>query len=53
MPLSQMFFPRHDNMDDIDGALDEHAGRALTCVWRGSAPRGISPSTNAETAERT
>ena len=25
MPAVQMFFPRHDNMDEIDAAFDEHA----------------------------
>ena len=39
-PLNQMFFPRHDNMDDIDRAFDEHAPDGVDLCLAGVGPEG-------------
>ena len=40
MPLEQMFFPRHDNMDLIDSAFDEHAPDGVDLCLAGVGPEG-------------
>lgn len=40
MPKTQMFFPRHDNMDEIDAALDEHAEDGVDLCLAGVGPEG-------------
>ncbi len=40
MPVEQMFFPRHDNMDDIDRAFDEHAADGVDLCLAGVGPEG-------------
>ncbi len=40
MPLGQMFFPRHDNMEAIDRALDEHAPDGVDLCLAGVGPEG-------------
>jgi glucosamine-6-phosphate deaminase len=40
MPLGQMFFPRHDNMESIDSALDEHAPDGVDLCLAGVGPEG-------------
>ena len=40
MPPEQMFFPRHDNMDAIDCALDEHAPDGVDLCLAGVGPEG-------------
>ena len=40
MPPAQMFFPRHDTMDDIDRALDEHAPEGVDLCLAGVGPEG-------------
>jgi glucosamine-6-phosphate deaminase len=40
MPLEQMFFPRHDNMEAIDRALDEHAPDGVDLCLAGVGPEG-------------
>jgi len=40
MPLDQMHFPRHDNMDEIDHALDTHAGDGVDLCIAGVGPEG-------------
>jgi glucosamine-6-phosphate deaminase len=40
MPLEQMFFPRHDNLDTIDRALDEHAPDGVDLCLAGVGPEG-------------
>jgi glucosamine-6-phosphate deaminase len=40
MPLGQMFFPRHDNMDTIDVAFDEHAEDGVDLCLAGVGPEG-------------
>ena len=40
MPKEQMFFPRHDNLDDMDRALDEHAGDGVDLCLAGVGPEG-------------
>lgn len=40
MPLEQMFFPRHDTMDAIDRALDEHAPDGVDLCLAGVGPEG-------------
>lgn len=40
MPIEQMFFPRHDNMDKIDEALDEHAAEGVDLCLAGVGPEG-------------
>jgi glucosamine-6-phosphate deaminase len=38
MPLEQMFFPRHDNMDLIDQMFDEHAPDGVDLCLAGVGP---------------
>lgn len=40
MPLDQMFFPRHDAMEAIDAALDEHAPDGVDLCLAGVGPEG-------------
>jgi glucosamine-6-phosphate deaminase len=40
MPLEQMHFPRHDNMDEIDRAFDEHAPDGVDLCLAGVGPEG-------------
>lgn len=40
MPLEQMFFPRHDNMEQLDAALDEHAPQGVDLCLAGVGPEG-------------
>ena len=40
MPKEQMFFPRHDNLDDMDRALDEHVGDGVDLCLAGVGPEG-------------
>lgn len=40
MPIEQMFFPRHDNMDEIDRAFDEHAPDGVDLCLAGVGPEG-------------
>jgi glucosamine-6-phosphate deaminase len=40
MPLVQMFFPRHDTMDAMDRALDEHAPEGVDLCLAGVGPEG-------------
>jgi len=40
MPVGQMFFPRHDNMDEIDRAFDEHARGGVDLCLAGVGPEG-------------
>ena len=40
MPPHQMLFPRHDNMDAIDRALDEHAPDGVDLCLAGVGPEG-------------
>lgn len=40
MPLEQMFFPRHDNMDLIDQMFDEHAPDGVDLCLAGVGPEG-------------
>ena len=40
LPRDMMYFPRHDNMDQIDAALDEHAGEGVDLCLAGVGPEG-------------
>ena len=40
MPREQMFFPRHDNLDDVDRAFDEHAPEGVDLCLAGVGPEG-------------
>ena len=40
MPANQMFFPRHDNMDAVDRAFDEHAPEGVDLCLAGVGPEG-------------
>lgn len=40
MPAEQMLFPRHDNMDEVDRALDEHAPDGVDLCLAGVGPEG-------------
>ncbi|NIA06383.1 MAG: hypothetical protein GWP14_01895 [Actinobacteria bacterium] len=40
MPIEQMFFPRHDNMDQIDRLFDEHAPQGVDLCLAGVGPEG-------------
>ena len=40
MPAEQRFFPRHDNMDDIDRAFDAHAPDGVDLCLAGVGPEG-------------
>jgi glucosamine-6-phosphate deaminase len=40
MPIGQMFFPRHDNLEEIDAALDEHAPDGVDLCLAGVGPEG-------------
>jgi len=40
MSIKQMFFPRHDNWDDIDRAFDEHAPNGVDLCIAGVGPEG-------------
>lgn len=40
MPLEQMFFPKHDNMDEIDRAFDEYAKGGVDLCLAGVGPEG-------------
>jgi 6-phosphogluconolactonase/glucosamine-6-phosphate isomerase/deaminase len=40
MPAEQMFFPRHDNMDEIDQLFDEHAPDGVDLCLAGVGPEG-------------
>lgn len=40
MPLSQMHFPDHRNLDEIDRAFDEHAPDGVDLCIAGVGPRG-------------
>jgi glucosamine-6-phosphate deaminase len=40
MPLEQMYFPRHDNMDQIDEAFDKHAEDGVDLCLAGVGPEG-------------
>ena len=40
MPIEQMFFPRHDNMDKIDRLFDEHAPDGVDLCLAGVGPEG-------------
>jgi len=40
MPIEQMFFPRHDNMDEIDRLFDEHAPDGVDLCLAGVGPEG-------------
>jgi glucosamine-6-phosphate deaminase len=40
MPLEQMHFPRHDNLEETDRALDEHAPDGVDLCLAGVGPEG-------------
>ncbi len=40
MPIEQMFFPRHDSMDEMDRAFDEHAPDGVDLCLAGVGPEG-------------
>lgn len=40
MPIEQMFFPRHDNMDEINQMFDEHAPDGVDLCLAGVGPEG-------------
>lgn len=40
MPAGQMFFPRQDNMDEMDRAFDEHAPEGVDLCLAGVGPEG-------------
>ena len=40
MPLEQMYFPRHDNMEEIDKAVDLHAPEGVDLCIAGVGPEG-------------
>lgn len=40
MPIEQMFFPRHDNMDEINHSFDEHAEDGVDLCLAGVGPEG-------------
>ena len=40
MPIDQMFVPRHNNMDEIDDAFDEHAPEGVDLCLAGVGPEG-------------
>jgi len=40
MPINQMYFPRHDNYDEIDRALDEHAPDGVDLCLSAVGPEG-------------
>jgi glucosamine-6-phosphate deaminase len=40
MPLGQMFFPRHDAMEAMDRAFDEHAPNGVDLCLAGVGPEG-------------
>lgn len=40
MPPAQMLFPRHDNMDEINRAFDEHAPDGVDLCLAGVGPEG-------------
>ena len=40
MPLDQMFFPRHDNLAEIDAAFDEQAPGGVDLCLAGVGPEG-------------
>lgn len=40
MPIDRMYFPRHDNPDQIDRALDEHAPDGVDLCIAGVGPEG-------------
>ncbi|MHC4123184.1 MAG: sugar phosphate isomerase family, partial [Planctomycetota bacterium] len=40
MPIEQMFFPRHDNMDEIDRMFDEHATNGVDLCLASVGPEG-------------
>ena len=40
MPKEQMFFPRHDNLDELDQALDEHVVDGVDLCLAGVGPEG-------------
>lgn len=40
MPINQMFFPRHDNMDEINCAFDKHAPEGVELCLAGVGPEG-------------
>jgi glucosamine-6-phosphate deaminase len=40
MPLEQMYFPRHDNMEEIDKAFDRHAPDGVDLCIAGVGPEG-------------
>jgi glucosamine-6-phosphate deaminase len=40
MPIEQMHFPRHDNLDEIDRAFDRHAPDGVDLCLAGVGPEG-------------
>ena len=40
MPLEQMLFPRHDNLDAVDRAFEEHAPHGVDLCLAGVGPEG-------------
>jgi 6-phosphogluconolactonase/glucosamine-6-phosphate isomerase/deaminase len=40
MPIEQMHFPRHDNLDEIDRAFDRHAPHGVDLCLAGVGPEG-------------
>ena len=40
MPIEQMFFPRHDYVDEIDRMFDEHAPEGVDLCLAGVGPEG-------------
>ncbi len=40
MPIEQMFFPRHDNIDEIDRMFDQHAPDGVDLCLAGIGPEG-------------
>lgn len=40
MPLQHMYFPRHDNFDEINKAFDEHAPEGVDLCLAGVGPEG-------------
>ena len=40
MPIEQMFFPRHDYMDEMDRMFDEHAPEGVDLCLAGVGPEG-------------
>ncbi|MBI4242593.1 MAG: 6-phosphogluconolactonase [Planctomycetes bacterium] len=40
MPISQMFFPRHDNMEEINSTFDKHASEGVDLCLAGVGPEG-------------